>query len=310
MRLPISKVLVAAAVYNIVWGTSVILFPLWFFELVGWEAPRYPAIWQCVGMIVGVYGVGYAIAATDPDRHWPIVLVGLLGKILGPIGFAFASARESFPVEALAMIVTNDLIWWIPFGAHLWRVARLNASTPAPELAETPEKAIAKARLADGTRFPDWAGDAPVLIVFLRHAGCIFCLEALDDLAKRRAEIQNLGVKILFVHSGTADEGCPVLQSMGWTDNDFIPDPTTELYAAFRLKKGGFWNLFGPQVWLRGTLVWFRGYRVGNLKGDGFQLPGVFIVHRGEVKTEYRHRRASDRPDYVEIVRNYVKINQ
>jgi small multidrug resistance pump len=48
------------------------------------ELPRYPDIWQCVGMIVGVYGVGYLIAAFDPLRHWPVILVGLLGKVLGP----------------------------------------------------------------------------------------------------------------------------------------------------------------------------------------------------------------------------------
>ena len=41
------------------------------------EFPRYPQIWQCVGMIVGVYGVGYLVAASDPLRHWPIVLVGM-----------------------------------------------------------------------------------------------------------------------------------------------------------------------------------------------------------------------------------------
>ena len=44
-------------------------------------------------MIVGVYGIGYAIASTDPLRHWPIVLVNSLGKIFGPIGFAQALWR-------------------------------------------------------------------------------------------------------------------------------------------------------------------------------------------------------------------------
>jgi small multidrug resistance pump len=40
-------------------------------------------------MIVGVYGVGYYIAAYDPYRHWPIVFVGFSGKFFGPIGMAF-----------------------------------------------------------------------------------------------------------------------------------------------------------------------------------------------------------------------------
>ncbi len=111
----------AAAIYNIVWGAAVVLFPLQWFELGGLEAPRYPEIWQCVGMIVGVYGVGYWLASRAPTRHWPIVLVGLLGKILGPIGFLDAALAGRMPWSFGWTIVTNDLIWWLPFGAILWR---------------------------------------------------------------------------------------------------------------------------------------------------------------------------------------------
>jgi hypothetical protein len=76
---------------------------------------NYVGIWQCVGMIVGVYGVGYWIAASDPKRHWPIVLVGLLGKIFGPIGFIQAYFAGEFNAKFGLTILTNDLIWWIPF---------------------------------------------------------------------------------------------------------------------------------------------------------------------------------------------------
>ena len=85
------QVLQAAAVYNLAWGATVIAAPLLLFRWAAMEEPRYPQIWQCVGMIVGVYGVGYWIAAYDPYRHWPIVLVGFLGKIFGPIGFLQAA---------------------------------------------------------------------------------------------------------------------------------------------------------------------------------------------------------------------------
>lgn len=110
----------AAAIYNVLWGASVVLFPQWFFIMAGMEMPRYPEIWQCIGMIVGVYGIGYAIAADNPVKHWPIVLVGLLGKIAGPIGFIGAVADGSFTMLAGLTIITNDLIWWIPFGCLLW----------------------------------------------------------------------------------------------------------------------------------------------------------------------------------------------
>lgn len=110
-----------AGLYNIVWGTSVIFFPKLFFQLTDMPLPNYLMIWQCVGMIVGVYGVGYIIAAYRPLVHWPIVLVGFLGKIFGPIGFAFYLLQGAFPLQFGLTIITNDLLWWIPFSLILYR---------------------------------------------------------------------------------------------------------------------------------------------------------------------------------------------
>ena len=126
-------VLWIAAIYNLAWGGFVILFPDLPFRWAGMEVPNYPEIWQCLGMVVGVYGVGYAIAATNPLRHWPIVLVGLLGKILGPIGFLNAAGRGRLPWRAGWTIVANDLIWWAPFFLMLW-IAYGNTSENAEQL--------------------------------------------------------------------------------------------------------------------------------------------------------------------------------
>ena len=104
-----------AGIYNILWGAIVIFFPNLMFDLAGMERLNYPEIWQCVGMIVGVYGLGYWIAATDPIKHFPIVLVGFLGKIFGPIGFTQALWTGRFTPIFGINIIFNDLIWWIPF---------------------------------------------------------------------------------------------------------------------------------------------------------------------------------------------------
>ncbi len=131
--------LLAAAAYNILWGTAVVIFPQVPFDWAGMEPPRYIELWQCIGMIVGVYGIGYAVAAFDPVRHWPIVLVGLLGKIFGPIGFALSLVRGTLPAVAGWTIVTNDLIWWVPFMLILRHAHRTSAASPnATPAAEQP----------------------------------------------------------------------------------------------------------------------------------------------------------------------------
>lgn len=115
-----SIILFAAGVYNIAWGAAAIALPNALFRFAEMQPPRYPQLWQCIGMIVGVYGVGYLIAAMDPLRHWPITLVGLLGKVFGPIGFAQSLAAGELPIAFGVTIITNDLIWWIPFSAILY----------------------------------------------------------------------------------------------------------------------------------------------------------------------------------------------
>lgn len=118
-----------AGIYNLAWGASVILFPNLAFDLAGMTRPLYPMIWQCVGMIVGVYGVGYLAAARDPLTHWPITLVGFLGKVFGPIGFTWYLMQGAFPLTFGLVIIFNDVIWWIPFALILreaWKSGQLS----------------------------------------------------------------------------------------------------------------------------------------------------------------------------------------
>ena len=117
-------ILLAAAVYNLAFGAFAVLWPSAWFELAGMQVPEQLFLWQCIGMIVGVYGIGYACAAPRPLRHWPIVLVGLLGKVLGPIGFVDAASSGQLPWHAGWLILTNDLIWWLPFGLLLLAARR------------------------------------------------------------------------------------------------------------------------------------------------------------------------------------------
>ena len=108
-------VLKIGGVYNILWGIWIVLFPNHFFELTGMELPNYPSIWQGMGMVIGVYGLGYWWAAKAPLVHWPIVAVGLLGKVFGPIGFVFSYFQGTIPLQFCYTMFTNDLIWWVPF---------------------------------------------------------------------------------------------------------------------------------------------------------------------------------------------------
>lgn len=111
-----------ASVYNILWGLWVVLFPQHFFYLAGMEPINYPVVWQGMGMVIGVYGLGYYWASYDPMTHWPIVAVGFLGKIFGPIGFIYHLSLGTLPLAFGWTLIFNDLIWWVPFFLILKKV--------------------------------------------------------------------------------------------------------------------------------------------------------------------------------------------
>jgi len=132
--------LVAAGIYNLIWGMAVVVLPDVPFVAAGMEPLQGTAraIWQCLGMVIGVYGIGYIAASSGPTVHWPIVLVGFLGKIFGPVGFVWTALRGDIPWNFAWTILTNDLIWWIPFAGILiaaWSDRGRSAATirrPAP----------------------------------------------------------------------------------------------------------------------------------------------------------------------------------
>ena len=299
----VRKWLVAAGLYNLLWGALVVAFPLAFFRLLSLDEPVYPQIWQCVGMIVGVYGIGYLVASRDPVRHWPIVLVGFLGKVFGPIGFLSAAARGELPWSFGATILTNDFIWYPSFCAALWCAWRTNMNTTANETtdARTPREAMENAQTSTERTLLEESQQSKLLVVFLRHAGCTFCREAIADLGEKREEIRRTGARIALVYMSGGETIRELAEKRGIGDAILVEDADRALYRAFELRRGSFTQLFGPRVVLRGIAATLRGHIVGKPQGDTLQMPGAFVVADGEIVRAHRHADASDRPDYCEL---------
>ena len=295
------NVLLAAGVYNVLWGAWAVLFPGAIFNWLEMPQPNYPQFWQCIGMIVGVYGLGYAIAAFDPAKHWPIVLVGFLGKVFGPLGMVQALWTGELPWGFALNCVTNDLIWWVPFFLILkyaWDQHQSDTGTqPLPDEATL----LAEAMTTQGRSLAELSQRQPVLLVFLRHSGCSFCSEALADLAAGRAGIEKNGTKLVLVHMGTAASFADFTKSYGLGDVLAISDPERRLYRGLGLRRGKLGQLLGLGVWWRGLKSFLAGHRPGALEGDGTQMPGVFLIQQARVAHRFIHANATDRPDYVAL---------
>lgn len=142
-----------------------------------------------------------------------------------------------------------------------------------------------------------------LLLVFLRHNGCTFCRETLKDLSKIQDELKVHLVELVLAHMTTDDSARELFRKYGLENVSRISDPEKNLYNEFKLNKGSLVQLFGPKVWLRGISALFKGHFVGKLEGDGFQMPGVFLINNREIVKSFVHKTAADKPNYLELAR-------
>jgi peroxiredoxin len=153
-----------------------------------------------------------------------------------------------------------------------------------------------------GVSLAELSERSPLLVVFLRHAGCTFCREALADIARQRGAIEAAGARIALVHMGSPEQGADLFAHYGLADVGQVSDPEQRLYRAFQLERGGLRQLLGPKVW-------WRGFKAAILDRHGFgrpptdvrQMPGAFLIRHGRIVRSFRHATAADRPDYAAL---------
>jgi len=149
-----------------------------------------------------------------------------------------------------------------------------------------------------------------VMMVFLRHFGCTFCREAMSDLFELREKIIDSNTELVIVHQLPESAGAQFLELYGLGNVHRISDPGKHLYDYFELKRGKAFQMFGPKVIARA--IWaglFKGHLVGPERGDGWQMPGVFIIYKGKVINSFVHKLSSDKPDYVALASTPAKAN-
>lgn len=154
-----------------------------------------------------------------------------------------------------------------------------------------------------GNSLLDLSNASPVLVALLRHTGCPFCVEALDDLKDAKAEITASGVNIAVVmQTHDANAASAMLERFQLNDAHLILDPERRLYAALDVKKGNLWQLFGPHVLVRVFQVLAKGLKPAKkIGGAASQLPGTVLIHKGEVLRSHVHRSQADRANYTSL---------
>jgi peroxiredoxin len=157
---------------------------------------------------------------------------------------------------------------------------------------------------SSGRTLDDLSNEQPVLLVFLRQLGCMFCREAMATLGGLRQTIEANGTKIVLVHIADTDKQArTILKKYDLDTCDLITDPACHYYARFGLLKSSFSQLFGFTSWVK-TIDYGINKKHGfHLPiGDGFQLPGMFMLQNCEIIEDYRSEEVYEQPPFDRFI--------
>jgi hypothetical protein len=160
---------------------------------------------------------------------------------------------------------------------------------------------LAKTPTSAGETLAILSEQSPVLLVMLRHEGCTFCRNAMSDIARLRDRIEKVGTRIVLGHMSTVDGFAAFAARYGLSALASVSDPDRALYKGLGLRRGTFLQVLDPKGLWRVIKATLAGHRPGRIWGDPFQLPGAFLIHRGQVVRAHPYLNASDRPDYVSL---------
>jgi peroxiredoxin len=165
--------------------------------------------------------------------------------------------------------------------------------------------ALREYRTESGRTLLDLVDESPLLLIFLRHFGCAFCRQTLDDVSKLRDEIEAKAIRPVFVHLGTPERAKPYFDYYHLADVERVSDPQASLYAQpiFKLgRKSAFSHFLIPTVWkgwLQGAI---RKHGIGMIKEDGEQMPGIFYLRQRAIVRVFRYKTIADEPDYMKLI--------
>ncbi len=165
--------------------------------------------------------------------------------------------------------------------------------------------AFAEVRAESGRTLLELVDDGPVLLVFLRHFGCSFCRQALDDVSSVYGDLKGRGIRPVFVHLDPPERAKPFFDYYGLSDVERISNQDGSFYrnSIFALSRVSLLRIgFQPAVWKGWLQDAMIKYGIGLIREDATQMPGVFFLRDRTIVRLFRHRTIADRPDYLRLI--------
>lgn len=141
----------------------------------------------------------------------------------------------------------------------------------------------------------------PLVVVFVRHYGCIFCRERAAEVRAHRASIEKKGAAIVFVGNGLP----AMAREFAAQNADGLPvlsDPTKKTFELAGMRRG-LSTVLRPSMLTNAWRAFRSGHRQTKVQGDPWQQGGAIVLGKdGVVLHAQRDCAAGDAIDWSRVV--------
>lgn len=127
----------------------------------------------------------------------------------------------------------------------------------------------------------------PVVVVFIRHFGCIACRAHVSQVWEKKEEIEKKGTRIVFIGNGSHVMIKGFKEDLKIPDATIYTDPTLKTFDAAGMLRGIF-HIVSPRSVIAMTNLAIQGHRQArSSKETGYhtQLGGVLAIKKPGIVT-------------------------
>jgi peroxiredoxin len=140
-----------------------------------------------------------------------------------------------------------------------------------------------------------WQGGLTAL-VFMRHVGCIFCREQVQELRDNAAALAEAGLSIVIITPDRPSRARKFAEEFR-VPFPTLTDPERNAYRAYGLMEGSIGQLVNRHIISRGAKATLNGTFLRRPTSAPRQLPGTAIVDSSGMLRHLHH--ASDAADHL-----------
>jgi peroxiredoxin len=158
-------------------------------------------------------------------------------------------------------------------------------------------------------RLGDHLGTGPVLLVLLRHYGCIGCNQLVTHLGPRLQELHDLGFRTVFVGIGQPAHLAGFADRMRLLDKEvlLLTDPAGAVHGLAGLPRS-VWQSLGPPSLRDHFQLLAEGIPPRAITGDILRMGGVMFLQDGREVWRRISKSPAGHPDDTEILQQALRL--